>query len=153
MHHRKSSWTVVTILCSGLAITGCRDGRPPVATGTDRETRIVMNALAVLYGEYMNVHRGRAPKNSDAFRKFLASRTEELKQRKIDNLDQLLKSPRDGQPFIVVYGKRIAPTDTPGTVWAAYEQTGIDGIRMAVRVRGGVDLLQPEQFAKEFPAN
>ena len=58
---------------------------------------------------------------------------------------------RDGQ-FVVVYGKRLAPSESPGTPWAAYEQTGVDGKRFAVQVRGANEELSPEQFAAQFPS-
>lgn len=105
-----------------------------------------MYVLSVIYGEYLDSHLGKPPKDIGAFREYLESRADELEWYNIENLDQLLISPRDGQPLVIVCGKRLAPADSPGTPWAAYEQTGIDGKRMAVQVRGGVYELSADEI-------
>ncbi|RIK85351.1 MAG: hypothetical protein DCC67_04155 [Planctomycetota bacterium] len=70
----------------------------------------------------------------------------------IGGIDGLLTSPRDGQPLVIVYGKRIAPKDSPNTPWAAYEQTGVDGKRMVAKVRGTVDELTTAEIDAQLAA-
>jgi hypothetical protein len=110
-----------------------------------------MNVLSVFYGEYLDSHQGTPPKDSDAFRKYLESRTEDLKLYRVDSPDQIMTSPRDGQPFTIVCGQRLAPADSPDTPWAAYEQTGVNGKRMAVSVRGGAHEQSADEIARQFP--
>jgi len=110
-----------------------------------------MNVLSIFYGEYLESHRGKPPQSSADFRQYLESRPEDLKRYKVKNPNQLMTSPRDGQPLVIVCGKRrLAPADSPGTPWAAYEQTGVEGKRMAVRVRGGVHDLSDDEVAQIF---
>jgi len=112
-----------------------------------------LTAVAVLYGEYLQLHNNVPPKDQAAFHNFLnEDGGSRLKLYHADSVDQLLKSPRDGQPFLVVVGKRLAPQDSPGTPWAAYEQTGVDGKRLAAQVRGATEELSPEQFTAQFPS-
>jgi len=143
---------IIAILVAGfLTNTGC--GGKRVSLGDDKETRVVMNVLSIFYGEYLESHRGKPPQNSGDFRNYLESRSEDLTFYHVANPDQLLTSPRDGQPFVIVCGKRHAPKDSPGTPWAAYEQSGIEGKRMAVRVRGGAYELSADEIAQIFPNN
>ena len=133
-----------------MAITGCSQGDPFNSGSNDRKTRIVMNLLSVFYGEYLDSHQGRPPKDNDAFREYLETRTEDLNRYNLQSIDQLMTSPRDGQPLLIVCGKRLAPVDSPGTPWAAYEQQGIDGVKMAVQVRGGVQDLSADEIDRIF---
>ena len=149
----KLGLTATLVLGGLLSITGCGRGNP-VAKGTNRETRVRLNVLATFYIDYLNSHRGRPPADIEAFREFLQSQAEDLKAykktHKVDGVEELLTSARDDQPFIIVCGKPIEISHSPGNLWAAYEQTGVDGKRMAVRLQGGVDVLGPEEFTREF---
>ena len=152
MIRRWQIWTVaVAFACLGVDAAGCARAKRNVATGVDRETRIAMNVLARFYGDYMLQSRGRPPKDVAAFRKYLRSRTDDLESLNIDSIDELLTSSRDGEPFVVVCGKIREVSNSRGNIWAAYETNGVDGKRMAVRLRGGVDELSPERFSEEFP--
>lgn len=131
---------------SVVALAGCGKDVHPSATGVDRDTRIVLNALAECYSTYMQTHRGRPPQDEAAFRKFLQTQQTTLELYEIESVDALLKSPRDGEPFQVLYGKTIPVGDSGGDQYVAFEQTGIDEFRMAVRSRGGVDLLNRDDF-------
>jgi hypothetical protein len=135
----------------GISALGCGGGVSPTGGGDDFQTRRSMTALATFYGDYLNYY-GSAPKDEATFRAFLEERTDRINKMKLGGVDELLKSPRDGQPLVVVYGKKVAPPDSPNTPWAAYEQTGVDGKRMAVQVRGAVEELTSDQLAKQFPA-
>jgi hypothetical protein len=108
-----------------------------------------MGTVASFYGDFLSAN-GAPPKDEAAFRAFLEERAAGLKRMNIGSIDELLTSPRDGQPLVIVYGKKLAPADSPNTPWAAIEQTGVDGKRMAAQVRGTVDELAPEVVDKEF---
>ena len=130
-------------------MVGC-GGRPPVSTDAGRATAHSLNAIAELYGSYLQLHRGRPPTDEAVFREFVEENAETLQLYDIDSVDQLLTSARDGQPFEIVYGKRIPVNDSPGAMWVAFEQRGIDGGRMAARSYGGVDLLTEAELQQEL---
>jgi hypothetical protein len=119
----------------------------PTGGDDDFQARRSMSALASFYGDYLSAN-GAPPKDEAAFRAFLDERQQRIDRMKLGGVDGLLMSPRDGQPLVVVYGKRLAPPDSPNTPWAAFEQTGVDGRRMAAKVRGSVDELSSEEIAK-----
>ena len=77
---------------------------------------------------------------------------ERLSSYGVKAVDELLNSPRDGKPFRIVVGKTVASPDAPDLPWAAYEQTGVDGMRMAANARGGVYEFGPDEFQKMLPA-
>lgn len=139
--------TAVCVACI-VATLGCSSGDPLTSGSTDRQTRVIMNLLSQYYGEYLQSHSGKPPKDANAFREYVESRSEEFQRYNIQELDQLLISPRDQQPFVIVTGKRVVPSHSPGMPWAAYEQTGLDGVVMAVQVRGGVHDLSAEELGE-----
>ena len=77
----------------------------------------------------------------------------DLSEYGVKSVDDLLRSGRDGQPLQVIYGKTVAAPDRPEYPWAAYEQTGVDGTRLAVHTRGGVQELDAAQFSQLIPVN
>lgn len=139
----------VVMAVSLLTFAGCSAGDPLASGSTDRQTRVIMNLLSVYYGDYLQAQSA-PPKDAATFRAYIESRSSDLQRYNLQGPDQLLTSPRDGQPFVIVTGKRLAPKDSPGTPWAAYEQTGALGTQMAVQVRGGVHDLSPEEIAQNF---
>ena len=63
---------------------------------------------------------------------------------------RLLRSTRDGEEFVVVWGLDLNTTSQDTTI--AYERTGVDGKRMVVDLAGDVSEVTPEEFAKlKFP--
>jgi len=112
-----------------------------------------MSVLSEFYGDYLQSHKGHPPKDSADFHKYLESRSEDLNIYNVDSPDQLFTSSRDGKPLVIVCGKRLAPADSPGTPWAAYEQMGVDGKRFAVRVHGGIHELSDDEIAQIFRNN
>ena len=153
MHTWKVCWTALSLLSGFGALAGC--GGPPGASISETDQRTVesLNVLATFYGDYMNQHGGRPPKNEGDFRAFMKSQSNSMERRGVEDLEQFLMSPRDYQPYTIVSGKLVKVSDSPGVFWAAHEQTGVDGNRMAVRTYGGVDLLGPDEFGREFSAN
>jgi len=145
---------VATLVLGGLlSSAGCGRGNP-VATGVDRETRIRLNILATFYKEYLDSHRGKPPKDMDSLRQHLQTQADTIEAYKrrnlIGSLQELLTSARDDQPFVIMFGEKVGLSDMPGAFWIAHEQAGVDGKRMAVRLQGGVDVLDADQFARDF---
>jgi hypothetical protein len=113
-----------------------------------------MRVVADEYGEFLALHGGQPPADVPAMRTFLESRMPVLTaDYNVKSPDDLLVSPRDGQPLVIVCGRKMAPADSPETPLAAYEQTGVDGKRLVSGVRYGPVELTPEEFARQIPEN
>ncbi len=110
-----------------------------------------MRLLGMQYAEYLAAHNNSAPADEAAMRSWLEAHMNELTPYGVKSVDDLLKSSRDGQPLVVVYGKKVADPNQPDMPWAAYEQTGAGGTRLACNIRGAVAKLGSEEFDKMVP--
>jgi hypothetical protein len=124
------------ILLAGLA--GCNSG-PKVVPLTASEKRLTSVALA-----YHEAHNklGRGPKDAEELKPFL---------KEFGDPEELLTSPNDGQPYVVVWGVNPVggPTAYEG-MWQilAYEQKGAGGKRAVTDVRGRPLTVPEEDFPK-----
>jgi len=141
---------VVALAVAVLAQLGC-GGSPAAPTGADRQVRAAMTVLSQQYGAYATEHNGTPPKDEAAFRGYLQSRLEDLSIYNVKSPDDLLVKGRDGQPLQIVYGAKMSIADRPEYIWAAYEQTGVGGKRLASDSRGGVYELDAAEFNKQLP--
>jgi hypothetical protein len=87
---------------------------------------------------------GHSPKNADELKPFLKT---------LGNADELLVSPNDGQPFVVVWGvpdpTRGGPTPYKGMFpILAYERAGKHGMRAVTDIRGRPMLVPEADFPK-----
>jgi len=139
------------VLGSGLLLGAGCGGGSGAPTGSDAQTQAVMRLTGIEYGGYLAAHNGQPPKDAASFRQYLESRLDQLADYNVKSADDLLKSPRDGQPLVIISGKKVSAPDQGDFPWAAYEQTGVAGKRMAVNVRGGVADMTPEEFAQHVP--
>jgi len=144
-------WISAYILGVALIVAAGCGGGSGAAGGSDEQTIAVLRLTGQEYGSYLAAHNGQPPKDAAAFRQFVESRLDQLTPYNVKSADDLLKSPRDGQPLVIVAGKVATAPDQKDFPWAAYEQTGVDGKRMAVNTRGGVVDLTPEEFAQYLP--
>ena len=113
-------WLAVT----SIFIAGCGDAAP---AGNEAQTMAAMRLLGMQYAQYLAAHNNSAPKDEAAMRSWLEAHMNELTPYGVKSVDDLLKSSRDGQPLIVIYGKKVVDPDHPDMAWAAYEQTGAGG--------------------------
>ncbi len=80
---------------------------------------------------------GRPPASEEQLMPFL---------RELGDPAQLLRSPRDCEPYVIVYGFDIRKSfDMPPPIWA-HEKRGVDGNRYVITVMG-VNLMTDEEFA------
>lgn len=103
------------------AASGCEPGGPPPPEG-----QIAIETVAKWYQLYRAEHRGRPPANEEAFLGFIQARLDERGQ-KLDR-EALLTSPRDGEKFVVQYGRPIS--NNPDRNVAVYEQEGYRGKKL-----------------------
>lgn len=135
--------------CTAM-LSGC--GSNVAAVGEQDQVRAAMKLLGLEYGKFLAEH-GAPPKDESELRAHLQSHMTDLSEYGVKSVDDLLRSGRDGQPLQVIYGKTVAAPDRPEYPWAAYEQTGVDGTRLAVHTRGGVQELDAAQFSQLIPVN
>jgi hypothetical protein len=122
--------------CSGCSGCGSQPHVVPLTPAEQALTRIAM--------AYNDAHSqlGRGPKNADELKPFL---------KEFGDPDQLLVSPNDGQPFVVVWGAN--PTGGPTDYHSmfpilAYERKGASGKRAVTDVRGRPMTVPEEDFPK-----
>jgi hypothetical protein len=105
-----------------------------------------IRTLARMYGQFMSSHRGNGPKNEQEFKQYLQGRREELAREEITDVDALLVSNRDGEPYVVVYGLVPTRSMTPSGRVVAYEKSGIDGKRMVAYETMAAEELDEARF-------
>jgi hypothetical protein len=122
-----------------IAVFGC-DRAPTTVVQTPPDTsalRGIIRFYVTAAGEL-----GRPPKNMDELKSVLAPLTNEP--------DKYLRSTRDGEEFMVVWGLNLYQ-QPPDTI-VAYERKGVDGKRLVLDVNAMVREVTPEEFAKlKFP--
>jgi hypothetical protein len=97
--------------------------------------------IAMAYGD-AHGQLGRGPKSAEELKKFLAV---------FGNPDELLVSPNDGQPFVIIWGVNPAggPTEYKQMFpILAYERQGKGGYRAVTDVRGRPMNVPVEDFPK-----
>ena len=91
-----------------------------------------------------------APRSPDesALRNYLQLHLVDLNSYGVKSVDDLLRAGRDGQPLKVIYGASVPVAARPEYAWVAYEQTAVDGKRLACDTRGGVYEITDEEYAQ-----
>jgi hypothetical protein len=126
--------------CASLLLAvslGCQRGNStPVPSDPS-----MMRGVVSTYRTAMSMH-GKPPESMDDMKQVLAPLS--------DDPGQYLRSKRDGQNFVIIWGLNLDAV--PADVVVAYEQTGVDGKRMVVTPTGDVREVSAEEFAKlKFP--
>jgi hypothetical protein len=111
-----------------------------------------LKVLAVFYGRYVTQHRGQAPPDADAFRKFIEALPQgELAAMHVTDVGSIFTSPRDGQPYVVRYGVAQQGPSPTGAPPVAYEQTGVGGRRCVAFALGQVEEVDERRFKQLVP--
>jgi hypothetical protein len=121
-----------------VGLAGCGSG-PNVIPLSKAEKSLTNIALA--YGE-AHARLGRGPKDAEELKPFL---------KEFGNPDELLISPNDGEPFVVVWGAnpRGGPTEYKQMFpILAYEHKGTRGKRALTDIRGRPMTIPSEDFSK-----
>jgi len=103
-----------------LAAPGCGPGPPPP------EGQLAIEKVAKWYQNYRAGNRNRPPANEKQFEAYISDRL----QARGDptDVDQLLTSPRDGQRYVVRYGKPNSKSMDRNV--AVHEKEGYDGKKL-----------------------
>ena len=107
-----------------------------------------LQSLAGMYRMYAAQHVGYPPPNEAEFKAFIREQgLEHFESFGITTVDDLFISPRDGQPYVVVYGG--GPEAMPEIV--AYEQKGTETGRWIVSSMTIVAEIDEAEFQKMVP--
>lgn len=102
-----------------------------------------LQSLAGMYRMYVSQHGGNPPSNETEFKTFIRDQgLEHFKAFDIATVDDLFLSPRDGHPYVVVYGK--GPETMPDIV--AYEREGTASGRWIVSAMTVVAEVDEAEF-------
>jgi len=109
--------------------------------------------LLRLYALASNEAQGRPPKSEEAFKQYIAGMDAGVRDRLlagagVSSTDELFISERDGQPYVIIYGKPARKMDS-GVV--AYEQQGVNGLRYVGRRVGAGEEVDEQQFNTMVP--
>lgn len=122
--------------------TGCGGGGGPAVEAKHLRT-------LVSFYNYAASSRGRAPANEQEFKQFISENGSTAMERlKIESVDAMFVSERDGQPFTVLYGKR--PKEVSPEV-VAFEKTGVDGTRQVGLRLGMIEDADAARFNELVP--
>ncbi len=138
---------VVALVAGTLVAMGCGGAAP---SGDDGQLRAAMKVLGLEYGNYLTEHNGAPPPDEAGMRAYLQARMVDLSELGVKGVDDLLRLGRDGQSIKVVYGAKIPVPDRPQYAYAAYEQTGVDGTRLACDSRGGLYEIGETEFTEQI---
>ena len=120
-----------------MVATGCR---PAPAVNSDEQER-----LGALFAAYADARAklGRPPQSLEELRPHLAT---------YGASDEILISPRDGTPYVLVWGVELndrANLDPPAVI--AYEQGGAGGQRLVLTVMGVARMSEAEFRQLKLP--
>ncbi len=126
------------LLAVFVGISGCSN------PGEARDTSD-LNSLAVYYLDYLRANR-RPPPDEAALRAHIEAAPPENRERNhATDIDSVFVSPRDGKPYIVLYGE--ATGGRAPDVYA-YEAEGANGQRWVAYSLGYVREVDAEEFGK-----
>jgi hypothetical protein len=118
---------------------GCRGASPPPA-GHDQ-----LATIAKYYGLYQGQHHGETPASEQKLKEFIRARDRSV------NVESLFVSPRDQQPFVIRYGKKVAAPGPGGASIVAYEKAGVSGRRLVARCTVQVEEIAEVKLKELLP--
>lgn len=145
IHHQLLQWTVIPFLVLAvIAMTGCGGGFD--AESAMQEVNATnAQRLSNLYAQYCREHRGKGPKNEDAFKAFIRDMNPVLLERidvDVNEIDELFKSERDGQALTIRYSVSSNDRSEPKPI--VFESIGIDGKRLVAFTGQKVEEIDDE---------
>lgn len=132
-----------------LAAVGCGAGGTS-STGVSKGDYESLRTTSAIYGMYMTEHGGKTPPDEQAFRTFVSGK-QDILDKVGKTAEAVLSSPRSGEPFVFVVGKRPPVNRQTGMAYVAYEKTPVEGSRLVVAMRGIYELMDEAKFKQIFP--
>jgi hypothetical protein len=125
---------VLVLTWMAFAAEGCAERPPPQEDPAVVNLRKIVQAYDA--AEY-KLHRG--ARSEEELRRFFAEAGA------TGDPDQYLRSPRDGQPYVVLYGAALDPDGR--NIIFAHEKDGVEGQRYVITLSRDVKLLTGDEFA------
>ncbi len=137
------------VYTSLIVVFGCSSQE--AGTGAAADTSRIKE-LTTLYTSFMNRNAGRPPATESEFKQYVAERGEPLfKSAGVSTAAELFVSPRDNEPYVILYGNEAAKLISRGIV--VHERTGV-GVRRLIGYRiGSIEELDEAEFRKLVPAS
>lgn len=132
--------TGCVLMLTLMLFGGCQSHTSGV-TQTDTKTQI--ERLFNLYRAYVET-KGKAPPNEQALKDFAKGLSEKEKMERLigNDVEAIFVSPRDKEPFEVVYGQSLNPASEPVAI--IIEKVGMKGMRYAALSIGYSEELDEE---------
>jgi hypothetical protein len=130
-------------LAACAAVAGCPSSPVVVNAPLDRSHENLMH-IGTAYDRFTTRH-AQAPTGVEQLRPFL---------KELGDPDELLRSPRDGEPYAICWGVdlRVRPKWATSTPVLAYEKRGADGKRYVLTTLRSVSLMTDQEFKQaSFP--
>jgi hypothetical protein len=143
MHCVRFVWVVIV-----LATIGCNGGSGS-SSKISHDDYGTLRTASSMFSSYIGENGGKTPPDEQAFRTYLESKQDKLAELG-KTVDELLTSPRNGEPIVFVYGKKPVPGPA-GMTYFGYEKTPVDGKRLVLAGRGMYEEMDEAQFRKFFP--
>ena len=134
-----------------LATAGCRSRVENVPAMESN-----LRPLALFYGQFVGQHAGKPPADEEEFREYLDSLSAgELDAWGVEDVDRLFVSPRDGKPYVVLYGEDAlkGPRRFADSPVIAYEQVGMGGRRLVATALGAVEEVDQTMMKDLVPGS
>ena len=106
-----------------------------------------LRVVTALYFQ-ANSKLGKNPSNEEEFKQAITSANVDWSTLGVSGVDEILISDRDGKPLVIVYGP--PPQGRPFSV-VAYEQEGLNGVRLVGTSDGQVQAADAAKFAQLVP--
>lgn len=127
---------------------GCKGTAGPVVPAGQEN----LLAISKLMESFLIPNRGQGPKDEAEFKAFVdASGKPTLEAYKITDTASMFTSPRDNQPYVVLYGRDFNKYQTDEGSVVAYEQTGVNGTRLVAFRGGNVSEIADAAFKAMLP--
>ena len=107
-----------------------------------------LKGLATMYLDFAAA-KGSGPTNEQEFRKHLRTVEKMVLEMNGVNpaaIDETFVSPRDNQPFVIVYGVGISGISGTKAPLVAYEKTGVNGKRLVAFANTKLDHVDESQL-------
>jgi hypothetical protein len=105
-----------------------------------------LKPISIIYGQFQTTNQNRPPANEAEFKKYVKTAGESILKQFGTDPERVFISERDGQPYVVFYGKNVPPS---GIV--AHEQEGVGGQRVVAYPFGSVGLVDETRFQELVP--
>jgi hypothetical protein len=136
---RRTTLLLVAIAASAI---GC--GSKPTAANNKELSHL--RAVTALYFQ-ANSRLGKNPTSAEEFKESIAAGNPDWSKLGVSGPDELFISERDGKPLVILYG----PSKSGPFGAVAYEQEGLNGVRLVGMINGQVQEADAAQFAKLVP--